>query len=288
MKIKIQGRFLVLAALSLSATFCAPKKPPVDESSRANSLINEGRYNEAIAILDPAVRTNPQDQRSRLLLASAYAGQAGIFLSSYMGLAQELVMQTRSPDAEIINTANVMIYDRLRASAGSPEARKVIDVAQSVFVASVRIKTIIAMFNAVPNVKSPQALENIQIAIQILDGDEYVGGPALYRGLLRLVVAKHFLTTKLRLESFNQCRVNFHFLADQIVEARKYVRPIYNDLILGIIDPARKEPLIQAAARFDADTENAIQAIRTVGNTGAVNLAFIYEKLKTQCGEGKP
>lgn len=288
MKIKIQGRFLVVAAMALSATFCAPKKPPVDESSRANSLINEGRYGEAIAILDPAVRTNPQDQRSRLLLASAYAGQAGIFLSSYMGLAQELMMQNRSADAEIINTASVMIYDRLRDSAGSPEAKKVIDIAQSVFVASVRLKTFISMFNAVPNVKSPEALKNVKIAIEILDGEDYVGGPALYRGLLRLVVAKHFLTTRLKMESFNQCRVNFHFLANQMIEARKYIRPIYNDLILGIIDPARKEPLIQAAARFDADTENAIQTIRTIANTGAVNLAFIYEKLKTQCGEGTP
>lgn len=274
-----------MAALSLSVAYCAPKKPQ-DEQSKASELISQGKYNESIAMMDSAVRNNPQDKKSRLLLASAYAAQAGIFLTSYMPLADELVHASKSRDAQVANQANVLIYEQLKKGARTPEQRKLIEVAQALFMATARMNTVIRQFNAIPNVGSPQSLENLKTAIAILDGDEYIGGPALYRGLLRLVLIKDYFKSRLNLSYFSQCSVDFNILITQLTEIRGMIARVYNDLIFGMIEPGKKAQMIQAAERFDIDLDNTIDTIKTINMPGAMDLSFVYKQLGTKC-EGK-
>ncbi len=282
MKIKIQGCFLLLAALSIGLTNCAPKKA-VDDRSRASQLITQGRYNEAIAIMDPAVRANPEDQKSRVLLASAYAAQAGIFLSGFLGLADEIVRESKSRDAQVASEANALIYDQLRKSAKSPEQLRIVNVAQAIFMASMRMNTIIRLFNAVPDVMSPQAQVNLRAAIEILDGDDFEGGPALYRGLLRIVLIKNYIQSRLDLSYLSRCNVDFDRLIVQLGEMRTMFARVFNDFILGTVDPARKQQMVQASQRFDIDLSNAIDTLKSVNMPGALDLSFVYKQLNAKC-----
>lgn len=79
---------LLLLTVSLAVAGCGNKTSSENADTRLNQAaraIDEGRFDDAITIASDVVASSPKEERAKLVLASAYAGRAGIRVENFWG-----------------------------------------------------------------------------------------------------------------------------------------------------------------------------------------------------------
>jgi hypothetical protein len=219
-----------------------------DEITRANYLIEQKQYSEAIFILDDRIKKQPADTRARVLIASAYAGRAGIKLSSYSDFAAELskwgqVDELLSPDDD-----------------GS--------LLQTVGKAALRIQLILKAFDALPTASGPEGLNDIKAGLSALDqAAEIHGGPAIYRALLRVAVFKQSLHTVYKPNFLAGCRISPPELAKWFSTVGGDIEKIVNDVSAGVADPETKKRTLEFGGRLQSAIDEVEGATAPFGFT---------------------
>ncbi|MFZ4404063.1 MAG: hypothetical protein ACOYOK_08180, partial [Pseudobdellovibrionaceae bacterium] len=81
--------FLSIFFLILTATSCQSKRQQVEKeqavNEQAHDLIDKQKYDEAIELLTPRHQQNPDNIEYALILATAYAGKAGVHVEEIWG-----------------------------------------------------------------------------------------------------------------------------------------------------------------------------------------------------------
>jgi hypothetical protein len=96
MSFKLWVNFVSLLVTIGMMTSCARVEEPVSTEQRVNELLNAGRFDEAISVLEGVIRENPEDHAARLRLASAYAGSVKFNLIDTFEAFEPLIDYTPS------------------------------------------------------------------------------------------------------------------------------------------------------------------------------------------------
>ena len=166
--------FFVLFGLLLLLGCSTEKTPSNSEVDRAIYLIDVGQKSEAIYVMTSYLQRYPQDQRARLVLASAYASRLGLNLAQFAALAQSITQWNRESAAA-------------KRTDGDPDLDALNSVFQKLYGITRFIKTI-------PTIYTPEQKTDLETAIAVLGGNAPIyGGSSLYRGSLKIVLFKENL-----------------------------------------------------------------------------------------------
>lgn len=129
---------VLLVIFSLLTTSCSPTKDSPTEYDVANRAVSEGQYALAIAIMKTKLESQPQDDRARVILSSAYAARAGVFLRDYLNyfelLNKELSLFNQALRKAKIEFQNVnpLQQENLQESKSLWEALQALRVLQKI------------------------------------------------------------------------------------------------------------------------------------------------------------
>ncbi len=171
-----------LAALSMCLSCTKRSEPaaadPILESYR---LIDAGRYDEAIALLESTKQNAPDKQRHLEALSSAYAGYAGVDLKSLSSVINEI--------------SNL---EKLESNSNTPLSdRKVDRFIVSVIEIVRQAYGFMSIYSAIPSIPQNKLIFLTE-AIKTLDGlPAILPRNALYRAILRIVEMKSLLAIEL-------------------------------------------------------------------------------------------
>ena len=201
-----------------------------DELGRANHLIDRGQYSEAIYILDNRLRHNPDELRTRVLLASAYANRAGLSLSRYQKFAVE--MDRWDEGDEGVDNRGV-----------DPLITKLAEYAWHLHV-------VLRALAALPQPQTENQRADLNSALGVLDDvpGEISGGPAYFRGLIRASLFKDNLVNKYRFKHIEGCRVPKMEILEWLVVVGEDLSLILTDMAYGSKDDGSRANLLKNAA----------------------------------------
>lgn len=191
------------------------------ENERAQSLIDQSLYNEAIFTLSARVQQYPNDERSRILLASAFAAKHGIILTSFVDFARALLESNKPAQNE---------------PGGLNGMQKM----------TMQIDIIVRAIHALPELTTQEAVNDIYQAVFVLQNIHSSSGAFLYRALLKLVLFKFDLENTFRMQTTPSCEVTPAVLRQWFQRVDGSLIGIVRDIALGSKDPAQKEKLANA------------------------------------------
>jgi len=229
----------VVAIASACSTTVHTPPPETNEVARANYLIDQKQYSEAIFVLEDRVKKTPDDLKARTLLSSAYASRAGLQVANYTAFAHEIDKWNQ--------------IDELLPTEDDGEWT------QTLAKIAFRLQVAIRAFEALPTMQTPQALQDIQTSVRILvDGGRIQGGPSIYRALLRVVEFKHELYTVDRPKFVDSCRIEPEELARWLTEVTKTMTLIIDDVAFGLADPGARERTLGISRKLEGDLQRVL------------------------------
>ncbi|RZA25817.1 MAG: hypothetical protein EOP10_05690 [Proteobacteria bacterium] len=166
-----------LFALSLIGHVSCKHRFPdeLTDVDKAKESLNEGDYQGAIAILETYNKQNPQDNDSKTLLASAYAGSVGINLVDSYGFFESLINKDK---------------ESVRKKVTAPEGDEVQAIGKKIQSFLLEIASQSAVFFDIPFVKVADraALEKALATVgTVQKGTEEERRIKLYSGFLHLL-----------------------------------------------------------------------------------------------------
>lgn len=170
---RINGLLGLFASISLFVSCAAknssPQSDPVPEAYR---LIDLQRTDEAIDLLKSEIVKNPEDREARFALASAYAHKSGFKIQKFVGLLKSI---------EKIKEEN--------PNKGHDKVNRVKDLGFLLGKAS----GVISVFSDIPEIE-PEKIQFLKEAIlQITFIENPTQTERLYRGILRVLLLKHYI-----------------------------------------------------------------------------------------------
>ena len=179
---KLLNFSLILSAcLSFTLGGCTQKasdqelhRTAVDQ---AEQKIDQGRYEEAISDMNQFLQQDPDNDRARTVLASAYVRRAGITIRDYFALQE--VFQMESGHRK--NVIDLNLLEKLKLGKDS-KLKVIFDFLKTVNDISSTSADISDKYEALPTLEVPQA-EDIYNALQTLSElKKPTDGMFLYRG----------------------------------------------------------------------------------------------------------
>ncbi len=276
-----------LLLLLFSLVTCAPEQPnnEGDAHDLAIEMIEEGNYNTAIQLMSDLLAKDPHNERARVIIASAYAAKAGIFLKNYTDFAQE-VIQSSSESQRIIEERADLLYGRLRNNAHNDNELALIDVFERLHRAVLLTGDVLSGYEKLPALRLLSQYEDVVRAIAVLEPEDDTGlskGPVLYRGLLRLAQFKYNVENHYRIFHLNICTIDLKGVEDDLIELKNDLHWILSDFANGSASPARKEQLDKLAGESDQFFAEAIEKTNFLEKLPALDVSSIVAAVGGRC-----
>lgn len=250
-----------------------------DTVLHAYRLIDENRSAEAIELLEGALTEDPSNDEYKVVLASAYAHKGGIRIQSLAAAIQKSTQLSQLKDRIDLKTDQTIVS---KVDAGAANFAAML----------VKFSATIEVFTAVPRVDRTQAIYLVQ-AINLLNslGQRIKPEDVIYRGVLQIVLLKHYLAEDLigefvppEVQDESSCRIDLANVNDSIIKIGELLIDIFNDN--GFANPKQAEDM----KRLAAETSQAISSL-TIATT-AVTLAdqaanIFLKQVAIQNGFGK-
>lgn len=212
-------KWILVIALAVPLIFlaCQKKKETyADDYDQAQVLMEEGKYNSVITLLEPSLIKNPKHQPTRLLLASAYAARSGIFITNFSSLARGFL---DTPVPSYNSEKDVALISALQQT-----------------------QALIEKFKSIPEIKTDSQWMDIERAILIIEQDSnFSGGAAVYSGLLRLVSFRYELTQQENLFGLRSCQITPKFLSAKLNFIYTKTSGILNAFLKATPKPEEKQ-----------------------------------------------
>lgn len=279
--------WIVTPALILAAwlaTGCAKGEDrQLSDYDQANEYIENGNYQSAILLMDDRTRVQPQDRKARVILASAYAAKAGIFIRSYMDLAQEIVDTNQAKDS-IYDQRGRVVFEKLRNSSDSKGQKDLIDTLAEFNKALWQVSDLIVKFDKIPTITTKEQYSDVRKAVEVLSTDVTPsGGPAIYRGLLRLVLFRYHMNFYYRLPEIKNCEVDVGDLYKKISQLRKEISTVLQDFQVGV-SSSKQAAQIEGFVR-DVDTSfgKALDKLSKYSKGGPADMSLFLVPFGVEC-----
>lgn len=172
-----------IALLAFTLLGCQPELPlNHDEATTVHSLVDQGRYSEALRLAEHLVKSYPSDPEYRILLASVYSARAGI----------------KAPYLTPLFQAGFKFNAQLREYNNTPEPRPPIQDSPEELGAYITfifrtIESVHTLFESVPLLDKSQ-IPDILMALDVMSYQRNLNADqAVYRAFLRVIYAKFFI-----------------------------------------------------------------------------------------------
>ena len=247
----------------------------------ANRAITEGNYNAAIATMAQKVDYDANDKKARLILASAYAARAGVYMRDYIEISQKVVDKIREAEA-YLSSDNLQIFERIKRGMSNQDQIKMVDAVQKTYSALYQANQIINIFSSIPTL-SLAAQKDLSFAVQILSAEKnYINGAALYRGVLRLVLFKNHMKTDYKLSHLNKCSMNITSWISELQEIKDDASNILYDFSLGTNSPKLRQEISDISQSLDFDFNKAIRVLQNL-NLEHADVSHVTKAISGQC-----
>ncbi len=231
---------MLVTSMGCSRSESAGKRTS-DELSRANFLIDKKQYSEAIYILNSRLERDPKDQKTRVLLASAYSGRAGLSMASFAVFAREVDKWRQIDDLLPVIDDGSWI--------------------QAVAKISFRLQISLRAFDALPVLSSPESVADLDLALKTLDGAGRIyAGMSIYRALVRVVYFKNQLTSQYRPKFSVGCRIAPAELTTWLSSVSVEVGKIVDDVAYGLSDAGARERTLKISSDLKVNLEALMRA----------------------------
>ncbi len=238
----IMKRFILILTTILSVS-CQEKKDnfATQESvtQHAISLMEDGKNSEAIQILKNENEKRPSE-RVQMLLASAYAGRAGIKVENYWGMIIGHESLIKTPQ-ELEGKNDDLNLEELLGSL-SPEIKKSLKGLDTNLYNLQRIQRRITQ---IPVVKEDQA-SDLALGIDVLK-DTHSEGARLYRAILEVIVIRSSIDQGVQLISrassgkSSLCTEDFGLAIQWIQYTYALLQDTLSDI--NVAFPSQKKPV---------------------------------------------
>ena len=232
-------RALVLLGLHLvpllgaSCTYKPNQSTAPDLVEEASHLIDQGREDEAIARLEPALASQPLNLRYRTTLASAYGSRAGISLVGMAPFMKALDEHLKQPPG-LQNKSLNRFLDWLQSRAQDENSKQAVAVASSLYRGLVQADQIVSLFDQIPLPKEGGKKDLIKALDLMVQGGALREGPSLYRAILRLVLLKSHWSRSHFLPSLQKCVVDRDELRSDLKDLHGTLKGILVDVQNGM------------------------------------------------------
>jgi|GEM_PF-6239375 hypothetical protein len=218
---------------------------------QANEYIEEGNFESAMVLMRDQLRKNPQDQKARVILASAHAARAGLYVTSYVDLAQDLVDSAQGKEDAYKQRGRV-VFERLRARAQGQGEKNLIDTLDDFNQALWSISDVMIKFEKIPEIEKDGQYQDVVAAVRVLNEDHGLyGGPQVYRGVLRLVLFRYHLRHYYKFPEIKDCQVNLAELSQKVESFHQEVKGLLNDFSGGSLMSAQSEKIKAFTLKLD-------------------------------------
>jgi hypothetical protein len=272
----------MITLMSVGCTSGTNDSPPT-EYELANRQISEGNYNAAIATMSARLQDRPQDQKARVILASAYSARAGIFMGEYFEVINRLLKHMAASDA-IIDNQYSKLFVRWQSQVKDQDQKGILDVFSKVYVATFRIGELVTALDMIPRLSADNQ-RDVALAVETLNGADAPvrGGAALYSGLLRLLLLKNNLASKYDLAYLNKCNVDLNALASQLTDLQNDVQGLLLNLANGFADRRKAASMKKASENIESAFGEAISTIQQFSAFQEVDVTDLSAKLGGKC-----
>lgn len=254
-------------------------RPQTTSYDQANEQIEQGNYGTAATLMEDELRKNPGDRRARTILASSYAARAGLSIRSYVDLIEEIT-DSNDQSNQRMSTAFSHLYSR----AKSNQEKDLIQVLSDFNKALWQVTDVMIKFEKIPRIQTEEQYKDVQKALEILNAKSVRdGGPAIYRGLLRIVLFRYHLDHYYKFPEVKNCHVDMTELYKKVSQFRKEVSYVLEDFTLGTVEYQRNQKI----AAFAADTDKAFARVTTklskYSNAGNSDISLFLLPFGVQC-----
>lgn len=269
-------KFVCLLLIGLALASCSKKEEPQESTMmRSYRLIDEGRSDEAIDLLEQAEDENPKDIAIKVTLASAYARKANVRV------------QTLAPVVFAVQKYDALQDANAKGTSSSSAAKGV----GLVLSAIERVSSIWAIYAAIPNMEKDQ-LPYLKHAVQILDAvaGELTPKDHVYRGILKAVILKSVIENELMTshdltdETFDACKPNFVALQSALNDIAKVLNDILDDMVIA--NPHQKAAMEKVRTEMVNGFAKAGEAITSISG-GDGSLEAVVRERAVAAGFGR-
>jgi hypothetical protein len=243
-----------------------------DPLVNAYKLLDQGRSAEAVALLEQLHSENPNDKKTTVILASAYASLAGLQVYSFYDLFYDAMFsrpwveltktKTKTMD---MPTLNIPSPDELKKKTPS----EVMNIVLQNFVKALgALSQISNILEKIPSLTA-ETKPYLEQAIILLDSiDKPEKAHAVFRALLRATYLKNMIATELspdstsdivNYDSTGHCHFRPEMLSRGITEVGKIAGKLMNDLSIGF--PKDKPTFVEAQATVNATMQTVSATI---------------------------
>lgn len=245
-----------LAVLVFLASGCANKREAEKSRSdidRATYLIDQGQFSEAIYTLTEKLKEEPQHSQARLLLASAYAGRAGLRFLDFKLFAAQVQSWNGHDDPKLFSSKNKVLQS----------------VAQTIW----QIQRFSQAFDTVPAPTSRTGIDDIRKGLAALDeAGRLYAGPSLYRALLRVVVFKYDMTNRYDLLPEGGCGIDIPQLVRWFADVGQELELMMTDYAYSIRDEGSRAKTLKSVGTIRKTARDAQQLLAGAQGQPAVSI----------------
>jgi len=240
----ISGAFILLSS-------CGAKPTPVSEENddviRSYKLIDAGRPQEAIDLLEPRLRANPKRFVLKTALASAYAARAGLRIPRFAPLVIEIVQTGTTVDPEV----ETKFMERLKSlRMNSAQESRMRNTLRDIL----GIADIVRRFDTLPDVTSGEVLDVKKAKALLQDIPVEERGAHLYRSVLgaveiRYVLRQEFVPAHFGAKRDGNCEIALKPLARDWSSVVGLANDVISDLQVAI--PGQVERIQEYAGELE-------------------------------------
>lgn len=218
------------------------------------SLIDQGRFDDAVLLLTDQMNQNPENPKTRVLLASALAAKSGIVLTDFAGFIRFMLSR-----ADMKKNKDEGLSEKMAA----------------------QVELIFDSLKTVPDLI--QGLDDILYAIEILNIPNLTSGGFLYRALLKLVVFKNRFNGEYRMQPTSNCMIKPRALDFWLMSVEMEIQSILTDTQLSLGQPKKKEKIQRLQTKLAEVNKDVRESLEPELGKPLIKMPFILKKNYVEC-----
>lgn len=246
-----------------------------DRLEKIQQKIDGEQYEESIQELNEILKSEPSNERARVILASVYIRRAGITVKNYFDLARIATIEA-SASEPLIDVASL----KKLAGENVSQIKNLTSFLQKINESTAMADQIIKKFEAIPSVSEPSAID-LQRALIILEQMRApTEGMLLYRGVIKLYYFKYLWVNQLLLPIGENrlCASRLTDIAQKIKVMNDYSFKMIIDISHGF--PNETKDIKTKAQEISASLLGAQNYLMNLSSSGQTLRQVVTSQLK--------